>query len=181
MTIVPAPQGLRRAQSLRAFTMLEAMLSVVLVGTVVVAAMSTLGKALVIEQLIAERGNGLAMGQQLMAEILQQPYVDPDGGPLILGPDPSEEGDGSRALWDDVDDYDGWSASPPQDKDGTEASNLQGWRRTVEVVWVDPTDPSQTVGSDQGAKWISVTVTRDDKLIASLAALRSSAAPGFSG
>ncbi len=181
MTIVPAPRGLPRARSLRGFTLLEALLSLVLVGMVVVAALSALGSALAIEQLVAERGHGLGICRQLMAEILRQPYADPDGGPLVLGPDASEVGDGSRALWDDVDDYDGWSASPPQDKDGTVAGNRAGWTRIVAVVWVDPTDPSQTVGSDQGAKWISVTVTRDGKLITSLAALRSSAAPGSSG
>ena len=114
-----------------------------------------------------------------MAEILQQYYLEPDDTP-VFGRESGESG-GDRTDWDDVDDYDGWSASPPQDKDGTVAGNRAGWARNVAVVWVDPTDPSQTVGSDQGAKWISVTVTRDGKLITSLAALRSRAAPGSSG
>jgi len=78
-----------------------------------------------------------------------------------------------RADWDDVDDYHLWSASPPQDRSGTPLPNLTDWQRDVVVEWVDPSNPSVTVGSDQGVKRITVTVRRNGQIVAQDFALRS--------
>ena len=63
-----------------------------------------------------------------MAEILQASYEDPDGPSAGIGLDASEL-TASRATFDDVDDYDGWLASPPQQRDGTAMQELPGWSR----------------------------------------------------
>jgi PKD repeat protein len=116
------------------------------------------------------------LAQQLMAEIQMQAYADPDYGEDDFGLAAGKV-TGNRSLWDDVDDYDGWSASPPQYKDGTALSGLVGWERSVTVDWVGPLDLSQVVGSNQGAKRIIVTVTRDDAVVARLTAIRTSSWP----
>ena len=163
----------KRLRTAPAFTLVEAAISTVVVGMVLVAALNTVGAARVGEYKIAERSRGLLLAQDLMAEILQQEYEDPDD-PVTFGTESGEQ-TSNRTDFDDVDDYDGWSASPPQHRDATEMSDLQGWERSVQVVWVDPADLSQTVGSDQGAKRMIVTVTHNGLPVASVFALRTSA------
>ena len=91
----------------------------------------------------------------------------------------SGEGTSNRADFDDVDDYHDWSQSPPQRRDGTVIPDLNGWGRSVAVQWVNPTNLSQTLGSDQGAKRMTVTVTHNGRPVASVFAFRTSAWPGL--
>ena len=109
--------------------------------------------------------------------------VEKTGGKVIVeltadpiapefGPEPGEA-DGTRTYFDDVDDYDGWSASPPQAKDGTVLKDYDGWTRKVEVVYATPSDPGISPVTDLGLKRISVTVTDLPGQESVLAALRS--------
>ena len=61
----------------------------------------------------------------------------------------------------------------------TVMSGLEGWERSVQVAWVDPLDLSKTVGSNQGAKRITVAVTDDGLPVASLFAFRTDAWRGL--
>ena len=171
--------GEERSRTARAFTLVEATVSVFIVGVMVVAALSTVGATRLGEYKLGERCRALPLAQDLLAEILQQSYEDPDGSP-VFGTEPGE-GTVSRIDFDDVDDYHNWSAAPPQNKNGADISDLSGWRRSVQVGWVDPTDLSQTVGSDQGVKRITVTVKHDDVPVISLSAFRTTAWPGLEG
>jgi hypothetical protein len=92
-----------------------------------------------------------------MAEILQARYREPVDTPAFGIEAP--ESRTCRALWDDVDDYNGWTESPPQAKDGTSLGLPAGWRRDVAVDYVTPDDPTAKSGTDQGIKRIIVTVT----------------------
>ena len=47
----------------------------------------------------------------------------------------------------DVDDYDGWSASPPEDKNGNPLVGFDDWGRSVSVEWVNPDNPD--AGGDE--------------------------------
>ena len=164
-----------RPPAARAFTLAEAVVSTVIVAVMLLAAMNTLGAARIGESKIAQRYRGLHLARDLMAEILRQNYADPDDGVASFGLELKKVGDGSRALWDDVDDYDGWSASPPQLKDGTEMTDLDGWERSVEVEWMSPWNLSLGVGSNQGVKRITVTVEHNGFPVASLVAFRTGA------
>ena len=171
---------MKRVKPLRtapAFTLVEVMMSVIIVGVMFAAALNTVGSARVGEYKIVGRNRGLLLAQDLMAEILQQAYDDPNGS-VVFGAE-SGEGTSNRTDFDDVDDYHAWSKSPPQRKDGTVIPNLDGWERSVAVVWVNPDDLSQTVGSDQGAKRMTVTVTHNGVPAAALFAFRTSAWPGL--
>ena len=101
-------------------------------------------------------------------------YEDPDQTPNFGGE--SGESGGSRIDWDDVDDYAGWSASPPEANDGTTLSGFEAWTRSVEVVWVKP-GQLNTVGAKTGVKRISVTVSRNDGPATELVAIRTQAWP----
>jgi hypothetical protein len=47
------------------------------------------------------------------------------------------------------------------------------WRHRVEVLRVEPNDPTQTSGTDQGAKRIKVTVEYRNQIVTELVAVRS--------
>jgi len=154
--------------------MVEAALSVVLVGGLVVVALDTVGASTVAQNTLAERGRGQLLASALMSEILQQSYADPNQSPLF-GLETLEIAS-TRIGFDDVDDYDGWSALPPQNKDGTVIPGLTQWRHSVEVVCIDPANLSVTRLTETGVKRITVTVTHDDAVMATLVATRTGTA-----
>ena len=163
--------GSRRNCSARAFSMVEVTISVVIVGGMTVAALNTVGAAKLGSQKITSRNGGTLLAQQLMTEILIQAYEEPNGAPNF-GRE-GGEGGGDRTGRDDVDDYDGWSGSPPEYKDGTVIPDLDGWARHVTVAWVEATDLSLTSGSETNVKRITVTVTYNGMEVASLTAVRT--------
>ena len=163
--------GSGRNGSTRAFSLVEVTISVVIVGVMTVAALNTVGAAKLGNQKTTSRKSGTLLAQQLMAEILTQGYAEPVGAP-VFGLEPPESAS-LRTDYDDVDDYDTWSASPPQYKDGTVIPNLDGWARQVSVAWVNATDLSLTSGSETNVKRITVNVTYNGAQVASLTAVRT--------
>ena len=106
-----------------------------------------------------------------MAEILQQPYSDPDGS-TGFGRE-SGESASPRSAFDDVDDYDAWTASPPQYSNGTTIPDRTNWRQRVAITRVVPTNPAQTTATDQGAKRIRVTIEFKSQVLADQTAIRT--------
>src|SRR3954470_7941556 len=139
--------GLERRRGL---TLIEVVASTMIVGLMVVAALNALGAATKSANSIGNRAVAAGLADELMSEIAMQSYSDPDGSPM-LGHE-SGESPSVRSAFDDVDDYDGWNASPPQYRDGTAIPDRTNWRQRVTVTYVVPTNPTQTTSSDQGAK-----------------------------
>lgn len=162
----------RRARG--GFSLVEAVLSVAVVGTMLAAVLNTVGASRRTQYVIAQRSRGgLLLANALMTEILRQCYEEPGGAP-VFGIETGEAAD-SRAQWDDVDDYHGWSSSPPQDKEGGAIPDFEGWTRSVTVEWVTVEDPTQPSGTSTGLKRITVTVKCGELVMASLIAFRTSA------
>lgn len=180
----------------RGFTLVEAVMAVGLVGGMLVVALNATGAIRLGEMKIADNRRGSLLAQSLMSEIMQQNYEEPDladgegsfdfkGSSQMtssppVGLDAGESG-GVRADFDDVDDYHGWSASPPEEKDGTTAPNLVGWRRAVAIDWVKGGDLDFVVGAATGFKRITVSVEYLDNPIAQLVAIRTVGLPASSG
>ena len=164
-------QQMQRTCLKPAFSLIETLISVVLVGGLLVAALNTVGSAALGRGQMTDAARGMLLAQQLAAEILRQPYEEPIDTP-VFGREATESG-GDRSGFDDVDDYDAWSASPPQYRDGTTLSNLTGWTRAVEVVWADPNDQTKTVAYDAGIKRITVTLSFGAMDVASVTATRT--------
>ncbi len=152
---------------------MEAAVSCALVGILLVAAMRTVGMSVVAQCRSAEQATGRLLADGLMAEVLAKAYEDPDTTPRF-GLE-SGESSVSRAAFDDVDDYHGWSESPPEFPDGATMPDLTGWQRTVAVDWVDPSDPSRIVGWDTGAKRITVAVGHNGVAVCTRTAIRTEA------
>ena len=162
--------GTRRRAS-RGFSLIEAAISIVIVGGLLVAALTTVAQSSRGLQRTGEKARGTMLAQQLMAEILLQDYEEPVDTPGF-GRESSESG-GDRTAYDDVDDYNGWSSSPPEYKDGKQFADLNGWERSVAVVRVNPSSVNVAIGSDQGVKRITVAVTYNGLEVASLTAVRT--------
>jgi type II secretory pathway pseudopilin PulG len=171
--IARQPHGNGRPCRRGGFTLIEASACVIIVGVLMIAAVQTLGGAIRTRQLQQDQSRGLALAKQLMDEIVQCRYVDPNTS-AVFGP---ESGESARAQFNDVDDYDNWQERPPQNRAGAEMTAFAGWKRKVNVDWVDPADPSTKVNSDQGLKRIIVTVTSPRKRVTTLTALRSNHSP----
>jgi len=109
-----------------------------------------------------------------MSEILSQQYIDP-GPNATFGPEPGETtSPPSRVNFNDADDYNNWSESPPQNKDGTVIPNFTGWTRNVSVCWVSPGDLTTPVATaDTNVKRITVTVQHNHVPVASSVAIKT--------
>lgn len=170
----PSSSGLHVARR-RGLTLVESALAIAIVSMLLTASLELLGSVAKARLLQSEQAHGAAIAQQLMAEIIQYPYHDSDATVRTFGPEAGES-TGSRNDFDDVDDYDGWTESPPEDKDGTVHMGHAGWRRDVVVT-------THTVADGTGfvlypmmeLKRIEVTVTDPNGKTLRMTALRSNA------
>lgn len=156
-----------------ALSMIEVTVSMILVGGLLLSAMNMVGAAGTTVLSMSDRATGNLLAEQLMSEILRQDYEDPDEAPGSLGTEGFEDATRDRLYYDDVDDYHGWRATPPENKDGSLLSQYSNWERLVTVKWVEPTDVRQIAQTGSGVKLIQVTVTHDRVIAAQLLALRA--------
>ena len=152
----------------RGFTIIEAAVSVVVVGSILATAVTGIGVGARLRVAQQDQARARELGEHLLAEILQRQYKSPGASP-VFGPEAGEQ----RAAYDDVDDYDELSESPPTTPDGAPMNDFAGWRRAVTVEWVDPVNIATTVNADKGLKRVTVTVTGPGGRRATLVALRS--------
>jgi len=167
--MIARPDNIPRARR-KGLTLIEGMVSTVIVSTMLVMVLNTLGSSVRGKEIRQAKSRGPTLAQQLMAEILQANYKDADETP-VFGREASETGT-TRSSFDDVDDYHNWS-SAPEEKDGTAIANLSGWNRSVTVQYVQPSSPTTVSSSDQGIKRITITVTDPYDQKTSLVAIRS--------
>ena len=158
----------------RGMSLVEALVSILIVGVMLTAALDTLAASKLGQSKTSYRKVANLLAHDLMAEILHQDYEERDEV-VAFGREPTESA-ASRADFDDVDDYFEWSASPPQNKDGSEVPNRTGWSRSVDISYADPNDARQISVVDSGVKGITVTVSHNDVELAGLAAIRTDAA-----
>jgi type II secretory pathway pseudopilin PulG len=157
-----------RTRLRRAFTLVEAAISVVIVSGMMLASITTLGAVCRARRVQAERQEALALAHGLMAEVLQSYYVDP-ASTGSFGPPPGA----TRATFNGVDDYDAYRETPPSQKDGTVMTDFTGWSRSVHVNWAEVSDATTVSNSDTGLKRITVTVTSPSGKQTFLSGLRS--------
>ena len=128
------------------FTLVEAAVAMVIVAVMFVASLNTVGVSRITQHKAVLVCRGRMFAESLLAEIQQQAYQEP-GTTYVFGRETGELAT-SRVAYDDVDDYNGWSESPPVAKDGAALPNSTDWRRTVTVEWVNPLDPQQVSATE---------------------------------
>jgi hypothetical protein len=152
-------------------TLAEVAISTLIVGLMMVASLKSVGGVYTTWTAAADKYDGLSLADQLLAEIMQSEYEEPDAT-VAFGPEIGEDVT-VRSLWDDVDDYAAWSRTPPATKSGPVVPGYDDWTRTTTVQLASVTDPTVVPASDEGLKLITVTVTDPDGNTTIRQALRS--------
>lgn len=158
--------------SARGFSLIEATLSIVLVGMMASAALAVVAGARRAEQMAADRARAQLLAEEVLSEIAPLKYKE--AGSLTLGVEAGES-TANRNTWDDVDDANGCSESPPKDRTGVAHPGLTGWTRAVKVEWVDALDILGIGVVDGGLKRVTVTVSKGGKVVLKAVLMRSAA------
>lgn len=152
-------------------------MSTTLVGLVLVTATATSGTSVRMQTKASVRAKAGYLTHALIGEMLELSYMQPGQTSSAIGREAGESAT-SRANYNDVDDYNGWTDSPPQNKDGSVMPDLTSWSRQVVVEWVSPTiltQPSPGSSSETGMKRLTVTVQHNGKTILTRIAVKANA------
>lgn len=156
----------------RGFTILETMISILIVSGMMIAAVGTVEATHRVRRIAHDRPRADLLAHDLMAEILLTPSYEEPFGVVDFGPEGAEAASG-RAAFDDIDDYHGWSSTPPRARDGSILADLAGWTRSAVVTFAAPSDLAADAGSDNGIKVVTVTISRAGEELATLTSLRT--------
>jgi type II secretory pathway pseudopilin PulG len=166
------PKSVFRNLQARGLTLIEVVASTMIVAMLAVATLNSLGAATRSADKVGNRAVAAGLADELLSEIIQQAYIDPDSSSPVFGHE-SGESTTLRSAFDDVDDYNSWTSSPPKYRDGTTIPNRTNWRQTVAVTWITPSNPALVSGTDQGAKRIRVTIEYLNQVLADRSAVRT--------
>jgi len=162
---------LGRTRRARGITLIEATISIVLVGTLLAASLETVGMARKGARTMSDRAKGKQLAIDLTNEILLQSYMTTNGVD-VFGLETGKS-NANRSAFTDVDDYNGWVESPPQDRSGNPLANTDGWTRSVTVQWADATSWAASALTNTGLKLITVSASCRGVPMASVTAYRS--------
>lgn len=142
----------------RAFTYIEVLLSVAILGLILIPLLSQFYTGMqgnVTAELVTKSVN---LASELMEEIISKTFdenafpaepVDPSAIGIDSGENPN-----ARNTFDDVDDYNNWVKSPPEDAAGTALNEFSDFTRSVVVEYVD------TVGSNWNTSSVKTNYKR---------------------
>jgi MSHA pilin protein MshD len=139
----------------RGFAMIEAVVCVIIAAISITASMNAVTMMARTNTMRKDQARASLLARQLLDEIMQYAYEEPGVTTTTLGPEVGE----TRATYDDVDDFAGYSESPPATKAGVAIPGFTGWTRSVSVIWIDPITPTSIGLNESGMKKITVTVT----------------------
>jgi MSHA pilin protein MshD len=150
----------------RGFTIIEAAISIAIVGVLLACSLTVMGAIAKQRMLQAERRAAYELNEQMIGEVLSQYFQDPSRS--TFGP----SGGQLRSTFNSVDDYNGYTETPPSLRSGTTLTDYTGWTRSVAVVCVNPSSPA-TALANSTLKSVTVTVTAPSGKQYALTGLRS--------
>jgi len=138
--------------------LVEIMMSVLLIGviSVVLSGYYSVLFRVPVEIVVKNKADNLASAA--MEEIKCRAWEEPSGT-RPLGTDPGETA-GNKTTFDDIDDFNGYSESPPKYQDGTVMPGLTGYAVNTAVSYVD--DSMKTTASVTDRKMITVTIKKNN-------------------
>jgi len=162
----------------RGFTLVEATVAIAL--TAIAGSVLLLGTTSSLQNTDDSMRRTIAYGmaQQLMDEIMGCRYMELGGSATdtTLGPNSTEKAAGTRELFDDIDDFNGYRCQPPKDMYGVALGTdngqggqrypnfqcptnfLQNWRQEVDVYYVSENDLTSALSSGQTSDYRAVEV-----------------------
>jgi type II secretory pathway pseudopilin PulG len=127
----------RRSRSRPGFTLIEAAITTVIVGVGCVSMLALMGAGTQANNDGAELTTAMNLAGNIREAMAGVAYTDPTT-PTHWGP---EAGEAAVAAYDDLDDFDGYTASPPIDARRVSlGSSYATWSQSVAVQSVKPTD-----------------------------------------
>ena len=129
------------------YSLVEVMICTVIVAGMFTAAIHTLGAVRLSERQTVERARAHLLAEALMEELWRHAY-------------------------DELDAFDGWSSAPPTRLDATPLTGFDGWTTEIAVGRVRADTPEQTRTGEYGLRRLTVTVQRNELVLAELSALR---------
>ncbi len=128
----------------RGFTLVEMVLTIVIIAIAVAAITGTLAFAFRFQGEGIWRAKAMALADSYLEQILSRRFDEttpPGGNPpctpaTCTGAGAFDDGE-ARALFDDVDDYDGIDDLPPVDESGAALAGFDGYRVQVAVAYAD--------------------------------------------
>lgn len=139
-------------------TLVESVICISVVGVMLVAALNAVGAARLTETRGLQRQRAHLIAQDLLNEIAALPYEDAEDA-SGFGSTAAERSGGTRAKFDDINDYANWTASPPTRRDGTVIPDTTGWSESVTVNYLDPNSLSLSIATAPAATRVTVTVS----------------------
>lgn len=124
------------AAARRGLSLLEVVVSTVIVSVSLVASITLIGSTSRAHSVALDTSRAALLADTLLTEVMLAHYEDPQT-PGTFGP---EAGETARELYDDVDDYDGYSSPTPTLWTGEPIEWVEGWSWSVSVAEVGAQD-----------------------------------------
>jgi len=155
----------------RGFSLVEVLVAITITGTGIVAVMKLLPAVAQTAETSHDIAAAIGLARLLIDEIDLVPFKDTAAN-CTFGREPDETAP-TRADFDDVDDYSGYTDQPPVSRAGLADTTYAAYRRTVSVVNVDPNDlTTVATNGTTDAKQVTVTVTCSGREVARLVVIR---------
>ncbi len=126
------PLAMAQTRRARAFSLVEAAISIIIVATMFAAGMAAAGSAARDRLIQSEIRQGQSLAAQLLAEITQQRYADPSQNTIAPFPGVSTT---DRSNWTHIDDYAGFKESPPTDRSGRPVPGAASWAWKADIAY----------------------------------------------
>jgi prepilin-type N-terminal cleavage/methylation domain-containing protein len=156
------------ARTLRAFTLVETIISIVLVSVLLVAALTAAGASARFRQSTTSRDFASLLASDLAEEMAGKLYGSTGGGTIS-----TTALTGNRSATTNIDQYHGLTESPPVTWAGTAVSGATGWTRSAEVTRVLAKSPDTATTDETGVKRVTITVSKGSTVYAKVRFLRT--------
>jgi type II secretory pathway pseudopilin PulG len=160
------------------YTLVEAMVALSLTAMAGAVVLLTVETSLDAADQALEQTIAAGMAEQLLDEVMGAMYCAPGSDPheVTLAPDSGETLGSGRDQFDEIGDYNGYLAQPPEDRwgkplghgddaDGLRRANFRtpagvfdSWRQQVEVYYVQADDPATRLTGSQTSDYRAVEV-----------------------
>jgi type II secretory pathway pseudopilin PulG len=123
------------------FTLIEAAMTTVIIGVGILASMSLFAACSQQNMNSSEMTTAMMLATNIQEAMANLAFCDPITGKTTFGP----EGGETLASYDDLDDFDGQTISPPIDALRASIPNLSQYSQVINVDPVDPNNLSVTL------------------------------------
>ncbi len=145
---------IRATRNIRGFSLVEVLIATILIGLSIAALVAANGSFSMANDAGGDLSTAEFLIEQLRELTTMLPVVDPQLKATTFGP---ETGETSLALYDDLDDFDGQTFSPPIGADRAVLAGYTSFSQQITVENLDPSNFNQVV-ADHGSDFVRITV-----------------------